>query len=128
MNGSCRGQCFWPSSTEILRGFVFLLPVPPGLPHLSSIFRVFMLLSITALSTTGVGCGEGSKIGESNEGPSKAKRQMKTPFQLETLEKAYASMCTVPGFFFFFLLFRFMGWIESCLIGSFSPSYFSCVM
>lgn len=100
MNGSCRGQCFWPSSTEILRGFVFLLPVPPGLPHLSSIFRVFLLLSITALSTTGVGCGEGSKIGESNEGPSKAKRQLKTPFQLETLEKAYASMCTVPGFFF----------------------------
>ncbi|KAK7400624.1 hypothetical protein VNO78_11847 [Psophocarpus tetragonolobus] len=31
-----------------------------------------------------------SKIMNSNEGQSKPKRQMKTPFQLETLEKAYA--------------------------------------
>ncbi|KAL2588959.1 hypothetical protein AAZV13_13G202000 [Glycine max] len=31
-----------------------------------------------------------SKIGNSSEGLSKPKRQMKTPFQLETLEKAYA--------------------------------------
>ncbi|KAK7412388.1 hypothetical protein VNO78_03844 [Psophocarpus tetragonolobus] len=31
-----------------------------------------------------------SKIGNSSEGQSKPKRQMKTPFQLETLEKAYA--------------------------------------
>ncbi|KAF8031177.1 hypothetical protein BT93_D0397 [Corymbia citriodora subsp. variegata] len=30
------------------------------------------------------------KAGNSGEGPSKPKRQMKTPFQLETLEKAYA--------------------------------------
>ncbi|KAL1335880.1 hypothetical protein HN51_030325 [Arachis hypogaea] len=34
--------------------------------------------------------GSNSKIGNSNEGQSKPKRQMKTPFQLETLEKAYA--------------------------------------
>ncbi|XP_048323256.2 homeobox-DDT domain protein RLT1 isoform X1 [Ziziphus jujuba] len=33
---------------------------------------------------------ESSKINNSNEGQSKPKRQMKTPFQLETLEKAYA--------------------------------------
>ncbi|PON60635.1 Octamer-binding transcription factor [Trema orientale] len=31
-----------------------------------------------------------NKINSSNEGQSKPKRQMKTPFQLETLEKAYA--------------------------------------
>ncbi|KAL5575360.1 hypothetical protein UlMin_017059 [Ulmus minor] len=31
-----------------------------------------------------------NKINNSNEGQSKPKRQMKTPFQLETLEKAYA--------------------------------------
>lgn len=30
------------------------------------------------------------KAGNSGEGPSKPKRQMKTPFQLETLEKAYS--------------------------------------
>ncbi|TKY59218.1 Homeobox protein EgHBX4 [Spatholobus suberectus] len=34
--------------------------------------------------------GSSSKIVNSNEGQSKPKRQMKTPFQLETLEKAYA--------------------------------------
>ncbi|KAL2321127.1 hypothetical protein Fmac_030096 [Flemingia macrophylla] len=34
--------------------------------------------------------GRSSKILNSNEGQSKPKRQMKTPFQLETLEKAYA--------------------------------------
>lgn len=34
--------------------------------------------------------GSNSKIVNSNEGQSKPKRQMKTPFQLETLEKAYA--------------------------------------
>ncbi|XP_014508807.1 homeobox-DDT domain protein RLT1 isoform X2 [Vigna radiata var. radiata] len=34
--------------------------------------------------------GISSKIVNSNEGQSKPKRQMKTPFQLETLEKAYA--------------------------------------
>ncbi|KAK7319734.1 hypothetical protein RJT34_04459 [Clitoria ternatea] len=33
--------------------------------------------------------GSNSKIANSNEGQSKPKRQMKTPFQLETLEKAY---------------------------------------
>ncbi|KAL2627394.1 hypothetical protein AAZV13_07G170700 [Glycine max] len=34
--------------------------------------------------------GSSGKIVNSNEGQSKPKRQMKTPFQLETLEKAYA--------------------------------------
>ncbi|XP_019416978.1 PREDICTED: homeobox-DDT domain protein RLT1-like isoform X1 [Lupinus angustifolius] len=34
--------------------------------------------------------GRNSKIANSNEGQSKPKRKMKTPFQLETLEKAYA--------------------------------------
>ncbi|MED6157248.1 hypothetical protein PIB30_021591 [Stylosanthes scabra] len=34
--------------------------------------------------------GSNSKVANSNEGQSKPKRQMKTPFQLETLEKAYA--------------------------------------
>ncbi|KAI4296809.1 hypothetical protein L6164_036732 [Bauhinia variegata] len=34
--------------------------------------------------------GSSGKIGNSNEGQSKPKRQMKTPFQLEALEKAYA--------------------------------------
>ncbi|XP_061341547.1 homeobox-DDT domain protein RLT1 isoform X2 [Gastrolobium bilobum] len=34
--------------------------------------------------------GSSSRIVNSNEGQSKPKRQMKTPFQLETLEKAYA--------------------------------------
>ncbi|XP_059439894.1 homeobox-DDT domain protein RLT1 isoform X2 [Corylus avellana] len=37
-----------------------------------------------------------SKFGNSSEGQSKPKRQMKTPFQLETLEKAYA-METYPS-------------------------------
>jgi hypothetical protein len=41
-----------------------------------------------------------SKFGNSSEGQSKPKRQMKTPFQLETLEKAYASTCTGCCFFF----------------------------
>lgn len=43
------------------------------------------------------GSEEAPKPGESNGGPSKPKRQMKTPFQLETLEKAYASMDTTCG-------------------------------
>ncbi|KAK7252126.1 hypothetical protein RIF29_35862 [Crotalaria pallida] len=34
--------------------------------------------------------GSNSKVANSNDGQSKPKRQMKTPFQLETLEKAYA--------------------------------------
>lgn len=34
--------------------------------------------------------GSNSKTVNSNEGQSKPKRQMKTPFQLEALEKAYA--------------------------------------
>ncbi|XP_057751041.1 homeobox-DDT domain protein RLT1-like isoform X2 [Arachis stenosperma] len=34
--------------------------------------------------------GSNSKVANSNEGQSKPKRQMKTPYQLETLEKAYA--------------------------------------
>lgn len=38
--------------------------------------------------------GEGNRnlIQSSSEGPKKPKRQMKTPFQLETLERVYASM------------------------------------
>lgn len=36
------------------------------------------------------GGGDNSKLGNSSEGQSKPKRQMKTPFQLENLEKAYA--------------------------------------
>lgn len=36
--------------------------------------------------------GSNSKVANSNEGQSKPKRQMKTPFQLETLEKAYACL------------------------------------
>ncbi|OIV91724.1 hypothetical protein TanjilG_26577 [Lupinus angustifolius] len=39
--------------------------------------------------------GSNSKIANSNEGQSRTKRQMKTPFQLEMLEKAYA-METYP--------------------------------
>jgi len=34
--------------------------------------------------------GSNNKIMSSSEGQSKPKRQMKTPFQLEMLEKAYA--------------------------------------
>ncbi|KAE9591707.1 hypothetical protein Lal_00039042 [Lupinus albus] len=40
--------------------------------------------------------GSNSKIANSNEGQSRPKRQMKTPFQLEMLEKAYA-METYPS-------------------------------
>ncbi|KAK7246453.1 hypothetical protein RIF29_41321 [Crotalaria pallida] len=40
--------------------------------------------------------GSNSKVANSNEGQSRPKRQMKTPFQLETLEKAYA-METYPS-------------------------------
>lgn len=39
--------------------------------------------------------GSSSKIANSNEGQSKPKRQMKTPFQLEMLEKAYSSLLTL---------------------------------
>lgn len=43
--------------------------------------------------------GSNSKIMSSSEGQSKPKRQMKTPFQLETLEKAYACSSTLfPSF------------------------------
>jgi len=50
-----------------------------------------------------------SKIGNSSEGLSKPKRQMKTPFQLETLEKAYAGLLSLTFFYFilFFFLFNF---------------------
>lgn len=44
-----------------------------------------------------------NKVNNSNEGQSKPKRQMKTPFQLETLEKAYA--CMYNSFFSFFFFF-----------------------
>ena len=46
-----------------------------------------------------------SKIGNSSEGLSKPKRQMKTPFQLETLEKAYAGLLSLTFFYFIFFLF-----------------------
>ena len=43
-----------------------------------------------------------SKIENSSECLSKAKRQMKTPFQLETLEKAYAGLLSLTFFILFF--------------------------
>jgi hypothetical protein len=43
----------------------------------------------------------------SNEGQSKPKRQMKTPFQLQTLENAYASLCTSSLSLSMFYLFFF---------------------
>ena len=47
--------------------------------------------------------GSNSKVANSNEGQSKPKRQMKTPFQLETLEKAYAcSFLTLQPLLLFF--------------------------
>lgn len=49
---------------------------------------------------------EAPKTGESNGGSSRPKRQMKTPFQLENLEKAYASVYTTCGSSF---LFRSIG-------------------
>ena len=59
--------------------------------------------------------GSSGKIVNCNEGQSKPKRQMKTPFQLETLEKAYAGLflALTPCFLnfcnfqFFFLCFCF---------------------
>ena len=56
--------------------------------------------------------GSSSKIVNSNEGQSKPKRQMKTPFQLETLEKAYACKCVLQfleilRFFVFSVIFFF---------------------
>ena len=52
-----------------------------------------------------------SKIGNSSEGLSKPKRQMKTPFQLETLEKAYAGLLSLTFFLFYFIFFlvQFLG-------------------
>lgn len=41
------------------------------------------------------------KFNNSSEGQSKPKRQMKTPFQLETLEKAYACKFNLDFFFYF---------------------------
>jgi hypothetical protein len=46
--------------------------------------------------------GSNSKIMSSSEGQSKPKRQMKTPFQLEMLEKAYACMFITFSLFLFF--------------------------
>lgn len=43
------------------------------------------------------------KFNNSSEGQSKPKRQMKTPFQLETLEKAYACKFNLDFFLFFVL-------------------------
>ena len=48
-----------------------------------------------------------SKIGNSSEGLSKPKCQMKTLFQLETLEKAYAGLLSLTFFILFFFLFNF---------------------
>jgi len=45
------------------------------------------------------------KIGNSSECLSKPKHQMKMPFQLETLEKAYASLLLLT----FFFLVQFLG-------------------
>lgn len=50
--------------------------------------------------------GGNNNIGNSNEGQSKPKRQMKTPFQLEALEKAYACPCT--SFLMLLLFFELM--------------------
>lgn len=52
--------------------------------------------------------GEGNRNvnQSSSEGPKKPKRQMKTPFQLETLERVYASM---PSLSFTFEL-HFLIW------------------
>lgn len=70
----------------------------------------------------------------SNEGQqSKPKRQMKTPFQLETLEKAYAcpytSLLFLYIFYFFLLFFMLSLFIILCffrdLIGR--NSIFVCV-
>lgn len=59
--------------------------------------------------------GSNSKIANSNDGQGKPKRQMKTPFQLETLEKAYACsffnfylrnfICVFVFFISYFLVF-----------------------
>jgi hypothetical protein len=46
-----------------------------------------------------------SKFGNSSEGQSKPKRQMKTPFQLESLEKAYASTYRLLFVLFIYILF-----------------------
>lgn len=53
--------------------------------------------------------GGNNNIGNSNEGQSKPKRQMKTPFQLEALEKAYACPCTS-----FLMLLLFFFWAYGC--------------
>ena len=47
-----------------------------------------------------------NKISNSSEGLSRPKRQMKTPFQLETLEKAFACSFTnlSSSFFYFFFI------------------------
>ena len=47
-----------------------------------------------------------NKIGNSSECLSKHKRQMKTLFQLETLEKAYAGLLSLTFFILFFFLFN----------------------
>ena len=51
--------------------------------------------------------GSSGKIVNCNEGQSKPKRQMKTPFQLETLEKAYAGSFSAL-IFAIFLCFCFV--------------------
>lgn len=50
------------------------------------------------------GGADDGKIAVSTEGQSKPKRQMKTPFQLETLEKAYACK-----------FFNFINWVLFCV-------------
>lgn len=55
--------------------------------------------------------GEGNRnvILSSSEGPKKPKRQMKTPFQLETLERVYASMSSVYSLLDF-IFYCFLIW------------------
>lgn len=65
---------------------------------------------------------DGGSEGESNrnlnrsppEGPKKPKRQMKTPFQLEILEKTYASMVIYLFFIVIFTSFLLLLLSTSC--------------
>ena len=50
-----------------------------------------------------------NKIRNSSECLSKPKRQMKMPFQLEMLEKAYVGLLSLTFFILFFFLVQFLG-------------------
>lgn len=58
--------------------------------------------------------GESNKNSGQVEGFKKPKRQMKTPFQLETLERTYAGM-----FDFFLCICVYMIWVWFCVLGIF---------